>query len=86
MYFIKNDKDYIEMSFEFEGIYLSYERLWYELQKNGVTTNQIEDAFYKNREKELEISKNHKHVVCPTINSLMTKADAETNNYLQTHF
>ena len=85
-YFIKNDKEFIEMSLMFEGVYLSYEKLWYDLQKNGLDMDEAEKIFYENRQKELNISKSYKHVVCPTINSLMTKADTETNNFLQTHF
>ncbi len=86
MYFIKNDKEFIEMSLLFEGIYLSYEKLWYELQKEDFNSDEAENTFYENRQKELDISKNHKHVVCPNIASLISKADAETNNFLQAHF
>lgn len=86
MYFIKNDKEFIEMSLLFESIYLSYEKLWYNLQKENSDEEEMEKIFYEYRQKELEISNSHKHIVCPNISSLLAQADIETNNYLQTHF
>ena len=86
IFFIKSDKEFIEMSLLFEGIYLTYEKLWYELQKEQHDTETAEKVFYSCRLKELEIAKRYKHIVCPDISSLVTSADDETNNYLKTNF
>lgn len=84
--FIKNDRDFIEMSLQYESLYLSYERLWYDHRKNTDNEEEIETRFFNLREKEHEINKKFKHIVCPDLKGLGKQSDEETNKFLETNF
>lgn len=85
--FIGNDKDYLEMSFEFEGLYLEYERLWYDLENVRIESAQAEKQFYALRQKEIEIEKSHKHIGWwPRFEFLMQRIQRDTNTALALNF
>ncbi len=84
--FVKNDKAYLEMSFEFEWLYLEYERLWYDIENQRLKEPQAEAQFYKLRQKEIEIEKRHKDVVCPRSKYYMDKVTNETLKALEINF
>ena len=84
---IKNDREFIEMSLLYESLYLSYEKLWFDNEKDeNNDERKIEKRFYNLRQKELEINTQFKHVVCPIFKGLMTEADNETNIFLESNF
>ena len=84
--FIKGDKELMEMSLQYEFLYLIYERLWFDYRKDDCDKEGIEELFYSYREKEHDINTRFKHIVCPEIKSLVSKADAETNKFLEANF
>ena len=84
--FIKNEKDYLEMSFEFDYLYLQYEKLWFCFEYKKKDNEIIEQTFYKFRDKELEIEKSHRNVHCPKINFIIKKAYKEVLNHSKINF
>lgn len=84
--FIKGDRELMEISLQYELLYLNYEKLWFDHQKSNCNKITVENTFYKYRNKELDINTRYKHVICPEITSLIAKADAETNNFLVANF
>ena len=84
--FIGRDREFMEMSLQFELLYLAYEKLWFDYAKDDHDEDVMEKTFYGCRKKELDISSRFKHIVCPEIKSLMAKSDAETNKYLGDNF
>ena len=84
--FIKSEKDFLAMSFEFKHLYLSYERLWYDLENEVVTAELAEKKFYELREKEIQIERVYQSTYTPEINYLMSKAQRDTDSELSLNF
>jgi hypothetical protein len=84
--YVKNERDYIEMSFEYEYLYMKYEKLWHEYEKKYLDDRQTEEQFYQLRNKEIEIESNHKLVYCPEIKWIMNKAENKTITALKLNF
>jgi len=84
--FIKNDREFIEQSLLFESLYLSYEKLWFDHAKGGMNEELIENKFYSLRQKEHDIAKKFKHIICPVHKGLISKADNETDKFLRTNY
>ena len=84
--FIKNDKEYLEMSFEFEALYLAYEKLWYEFEYKKRNISKIDHDFYEYREKEIQIERMHKQVHCPELKFLIRKSNDEARKALNLNF
>lgn len=84
--FMKNDKDFLEMSFEFESLYLEYERLWVAYDDGRLQGKEAEDRFYALREKEAGIEKAHKQLHCPRLNRLIIKAELQAKAALALNF
>lgn len=74
------------MSFEFKHLYLSYERLWYDLENEVVTAELAEKKFYELREKEIQIERIYQSTYTPEINFLMSKAQCDTDSELSLNF
>jgi len=83
---IKNDKEFLEMSFAFESLYLEYERFWVAFDDDRIPNEEAEARFYVLREKEVEIEKMHKHVHCPRFQKLIAKADQDAKTALSLNF
>ncbi len=84
--FVKNDREFIEMSLLYESLYLSYEKMWFDYRKSDHNEEEIEKYFYILRKKEHEITKKFKHIVCPILKGLIKESDEETNSFLETNF
>ncbi len=84
--FIKNDKSYLEMSCDFETLYLELEKLWYSLENESINTKEAEKLFYKLRDQELKIYKSHKGIHCPEFNCWISKITQSTYTALQINF
>lgn len=74
------------MSFEFKYLYLSYERLWYDLENEVVTAELAEKKFYELREKEIQIERIDQSTHTPKINFLISKAHRDTDSELALNF
>jgi len=84
--FIRNDREFIEMSLLYNSLYLSYEKLWFDYRKKNNEEEYIEKVFYTLRKKEHEINRRFKHIICPVLKGLMEKSDEETNHIFKTSF
>ena len=84
--FLKSEKDFLAMSFEFKHLYLSYERLWYDLENEIVTAELAEKKFYELREKEIQIERIYQSTYTPKINFLISKAQRDTDSELSLNF
>ena len=84
--FIGKDRDFLEMSFEFESLYLKYERLWYDFEDDRVDITQAERQFYSLRQEELKIDQRHKNAHCPRCDFLMLRILRETETALALNF
>lgn len=84
--FLGNEKDYLEMSFEFDALYLKYERLWYLLERGQIEEAEAEQKFYELREKEVEIEKTYKHARCPKSKRYIDKVYIEAEKALNLNF
>jgi hypothetical protein len=84
--FSKQERDFLEVSFDLEHLYLDYERLWYALEGRSINETAADQRYYKCRDRALHIQKKMKTSHCPERPSRMTKIDAKTRAYLDTHF
>lgn len=83
---IKSDKDFLEMSFAFESLYLEYERFWVAYDEDRMPEDDVDARFYALREKEIAIEKMHKHAQCPRFQKLIAKAEQEAKTCLALNF
>lgn len=79
---IKHDKDFLEMSFSFESLYLESEKLWSAFEGESISNEAAESQFYTLREKELSIEKSHKQAIFPRFKFLTNYAVDETSKAL----
>lgn len=84
--FIKHEKDFLEMSFEFEWLYLSYEKLWYDYENQRKNQDEIAQQLNECRQKELSIEEKHKQVRLPHWKWLTKKSQVKVNTVLNVHF
>ena len=84
--FLKNDRDFYEMSFQYESLYLDYERLWFKYENGKITEDETENIFYKSRESEMEIINKFKHIHCPDFKNLANEVSNEVNAELARTF
>ena len=84
--FLKSEKEFLAMSFEFKNLYLLYERLWYDLENEAVTAELTEKKFYELREKELQIERMYQSTHTPKLNCIISKAQQDTYGELSLNF
>ncbi|MDZ4198433.1 MAG: hypothetical protein U1E27_04015 [Kiritimatiellia bacterium] len=84
--FLGKETDFLVMSFDFERLYLQYERLWYDFEGDRIQADEAEVIFYQYREREIEIEQTHKSSSCPEIGFLIRKAQRETDSALALNF
>jgi hypothetical protein len=84
--FFKNDKEFLSMSFEFEKLYLEYEKLWYALQDETIKQATARQRFHQLRDKAVEIDRSHKEAHCPEITRWVEKVYAKTESTLKLSF
>jgi len=63
--FLKTDKEFMELSFKYESLYLCYEKLWFVLENEKEDEDSIEEQFYVLRDTEFEFLNNMKHIYIP---------------------
>lgn len=61
--FLKSEREYLTMSFDFESLYLKYEQLWYDFEDKTIDEAAAKTRISALREKEVEIEKSG--VRCP---------------------
>jgi len=71
--FLKNEKEYMELSFKYESLFLCYEKLWFSLEKAKESEDSIEEKFYTFRDTEVNFLENSKHIYIPNLSSLTKK-------------
>jgi len=84
--FLKSEKEFLAMSFEFKHLYLSYERLWYDFENGIITEEQANEKFYEFRKMEIEIEHTYQSTHTPEIKCLMSKAQCDTDGELSLNF
>lgn len=84
--FLKNEREFMELSFEFDKLYLAYEELWYSIDQKQNEQDWINETFFRFRRGENSIEKKHKNVHCPKWNGLISKIQNETYNELSINF
>ena len=84
--FMKHDKDFLEMSFDFACLYLEYERLWVNYEDKRITEEEAENKFYLLRDQEIEIEKSYKQAQCPRLTWLIDRAEQDTTTALALNF
>jgi|GEM_PF-1481635 len=81
MPFLKNEREYLTMSFAFESLYLRYERLWYDLQDGTIDEINAKEQLNKLREEEVEIEK--EGVRCPKIKRWIDRIGEEAESTIK---
>jgi hypothetical protein len=84
--FLKSDKDYLAMSFEFEDLYLEYVSLFTEIESGSLGETEILKRFTALKKKENDIAKKHKDVLCPRVRRWMNRSADEQNRALGLDF
>ena len=74
------------MSFEFEKIYLEYEKLWFDFESGRLKHEDAENRFYDLRTRENDIEKMHKYAQCPKWTGLLEAIQQETYTALSLNF
>lgn len=84
--FLGRSMDYLSMSFDFEKLYLLYERLWYDMEDERIGSEAADKLFYEFREREMEIERLHKAYDCRDLKFLVRKALHDSNIALALNF
>lgn len=84
--FLKQDKEYLEMSYKFRFLFLEYERLWHELENGILSDDEITEEYFKLQRQAVEIDQAHKQSQVPVFKSLIVKASQETKKSLGNMF
>lgn len=84
--FMKHDKDFLEMSFELEYLYLEYERLWVAFDDDRLSEAEAEKQFYVLREREIKIEQSHKQTHCPRFKRLIERVEQDAKTALALNF
>jgi hypothetical protein len=84
--FLKNDKAFMDVSLEYEGLFLDYEKLWYDVEHNNLKDKEIFKRFNVLKQKQLAVDKNFKHVRCPKITRLRERVCVEMETALTNAF
>ncbi|WP_040551575.1 hypothetical protein [Rheinheimera nanhaiensis] len=84
--FLKNDKEYIELCFKYEFLYLKYEKLWCRYEKGTEDENFLETEFYELRDIEVNFLNNVRHVHVPNFKRLIEKVSQEVEKELSRTF
>lgn len=84
--FIGNDKEYLEMSFRFEELYIDYNKLWKSYEREEVNDKKAGDKLSELYKKEIEIEKSNKKTPCPNFKRLSKKARTQLDTFLKLHY
>jgi hypothetical protein len=84
--FSRQEKVFLETSFEFENLYLEYEKLWYAFERNTIDEATAEQRFWKCRQRANQIQKKMNNLHCKENADRMSRIDAKTKAYLSIHF
>lgn len=84
--FLKNSKTFLEMSYDFELLYIQLEKLWYSIENKTISIDEAENLFYKYREQVITIEKSHENIVCPFIKNWINETSKTTHNTLKINF
>jgi hypothetical protein len=79
--FLKNEKEFLAMSFEFEALYLRYEQLWYDFRDRTIDDVSAKAAINELRAKEVEIEKSG--VRCPRIQRWVNRVAKDVESVLK---
>lgn len=79
--FLKSEKEFLTMAYEFENLYLRYEQLWYDLMDGSVDETAAKTIITQLRSKEVEIEKIGVH--CPKVDSWINRISEETKSVLK---
>ena len=60
--FLKNDRELFEIGFQYESLYILYEKLWFKYENGALTPEQVEVEFYKYRDLEMTHASKFKHI------------------------
>jgi hypothetical protein len=74
--FLKSEKEFLTMSYEFEGLYLRYEQLWYDIRDGSMDESTAKEKVNELRSKEVEIEKSGVH--CPRNQKWIKRMEEET--------
>jgi len=80
--FLKNDRDFYEMSFIYEKLYVTYERLWFKYEDGKINSDVVEDTFYDLRQSEMDMMDKFKHIHCPYYKNLSNRVSQEVSKEL----
>jgi hypothetical protein len=79
--FLKSEKAFLEMSFEFENLYLRYEQLWYDYRDRTIDDLVAKTTINELRATEVEIEK--AGVRCPRIQRWVTRVAKDVESVLK---
>jgi hypothetical protein len=79
--FLKSEKEFLAMSFDFEGLYLRYEQLWYDFRDGTIDESVAKTRINDLRAREVEIEK--AGVRCPRIQRWMDRVATDAKSVLK---
>ncbi|MDX6385286.1 MAG: hypothetical protein QOK48_2859 [Blastocatellia bacterium] len=79
--FLKSEKEFLSMSFDFEGLYLRYEQLWYDFRDSTIDESFAKTQINELRAREVEIEK--AGVRCPRIQRWMNRVATDAKSVLK---
>jgi hypothetical protein len=83
---IGSDKDLLEMSFEYEQLFLEYEQLWYAVCSGSIADPAVTERIAELHKKSLDIERAHKNVHAPRRQRLIDKVYTDTEKFLELNF
>ena len=79
--FLNSEKEFLAMSFDFEGLYLRYEQLWYDFRDGTIDESVAKTRINELRAREVEIEK--AGVRCPRIQRWMDRVATDAKSVLK---
>ncbi|HYL99765.1 MAG TPA: hypothetical protein VEZ90_12480 [Blastocatellia bacterium] len=83
---IGSDKELLEMSFDYEQLFLEYEKLWNEVESESVDEKAVTQRIEELHKKALEIERTHRNVHIPTRKRLSEQVYADVEKFLKLNF
>jgi hypothetical protein len=83
---LKSEAEVLAMSFEFEQLYLAYERLWTDFERKTIDHEAARENFYELRQREVDIERMYRSLTVLNLQFLVRAALEDTLSALRCNF
>lgn len=84
--FLRYEKEYMELCFKYEFLFLKYEKLWFRNEKGAEDGDCLEKEFYDLRKDEMDFLNGLKHAHVPNFQGVIQEISQQTREELNNIF